>query len=125
MTTTTKQHFKLGQIVMTQGAQAALEEIAENIIPLDMPNRDIAIRYNVQNGTKALLIMHSELRQGTLCNDDHKLNKQACATEGQRDKDGHLMQERILSSYEIENTKFWVITEYDRSVTTLLLPSEY
>ena len=34
--------------------------------------------------------------------------------------------DRLLSSYAIsENIKIWVITEYDRSVTTILLPSEY
>jgi hypothetical protein len=34
--------------------------------------------------------------------------------------------ERILSSYRIgEYTRVWVITEWNRSVTTILLPSEY
>ena len=33
---------------------------------------------------------------------------------------------RLLSSYRSQNeTKFWVITEHDRSVTTVLLPEEY
>jgi hypothetical protein len=33
---------------------------------------------------------------------------------------------RILSSYQTKDgTKFWIITEWDRSVTTILLPSEY
>lgn len=32
---------------------------------------------------------------------------------------------RILSQYYVEGQKFWVITEHDRSVTTLLLPDEY
>ena len=34
---------------------------------------------------------------------------------------------RVLSSYPIgeDGTKVWVITEADRSVTTILLPSEY
>jgi hypothetical protein len=33
---------------------------------------------------------------------------------------------RIFSAYHIENdTKIWIITEYDRSATTILLPSEY
>lgn len=34
-------------------------------------------------------------------------------------------QTRIFSSFEIIDTKIWVITEWDRSVTTLLLPDEY
>ena len=33
---------------------------------------------------------------------------------------------RLLSVYQGANgTKFWVITEHDRSVTTILLPSDY
>ena len=32
---------------------------------------------------------------------------------------------RLLSAYRIEDAKFYVITEWDRSVTTILLPSEY
>ncbi len=34
-------------------------------------------------------------------------------------------KERILSSYETPKGKIWIITEWDRSVTTALLPSEY
>ena len=32
---------------------------------------------------------------------------------------------RIFSAYQIGSGKLWVITEYDRSVTTILLPEEY
>jgi hypothetical protein len=32
---------------------------------------------------------------------------------------------RILSSYPVGEQRVWVITEADRSVTTLLLPEEY
>lgn len=33
---------------------------------------------------------------------------------------------RLLSAYKLETgVKVWVITEADRSVTTILLPSEY
>ena len=32
---------------------------------------------------------------------------------------------RILSAYQIGAARLWIITEADRSVTTLLLPSEY
>lgn len=35
-------------------------------------------------------------------------------------------EDRLFSSYQIDrDLKLWVITEWDRSVTTLLLPSEY
>lgn len=34
--------------------------------------------------------------------------------------------DRILSAYKSEKgNKFWIITEWDRSVTTILLPDEY
>ena len=32
---------------------------------------------------------------------------------------------RVLSSYEVGGGRVWVITEADRSVTTILLPEEY
>ena len=32
---------------------------------------------------------------------------------------------RILSAYDIAGARVWIITEADRSVTTLLLPEEY
>ena len=39
----------------------------------------------------------------------------------------HAMQhdERILSAYRLHDEKLYVITEWDRSVTTLLMASEY
>ncbi|ARR51877.1 type I restriction endonuclease subunit M (plasmid) [Photobacterium damselae subsp. damselae] len=33
--------------------------------------------------------------------------------------------ERIISSYELQGEKIWIITEWDRSVTTILFPYEY
>ena len=32
---------------------------------------------------------------------------------------------RILSSYQLDDSRLWIITEADRSYTTLLLPEEY
>jgi hypothetical protein len=32
---------------------------------------------------------------------------------------------RVLSAYSVAGIKFWIITEKDRSLTTLLTPSEY
>jgi hypothetical protein len=32
---------------------------------------------------------------------------------------------RILSAYDVGGARFWIITEADRSVTTILLPEEY
>ena len=44
-----------------------------------------------------------------------------------RENDRALRQgERLLSSYHTPGgIKFWIITEADRSATTILLPSEY
>lgn len=33
--------------------------------------------------------------------------------------------DRIFSAYQFDTVKFWVITEADRSATTILLPEEY
>jgi hypothetical protein len=33
--------------------------------------------------------------------------------------------ERLLSAYRLGDDKVWIITEWDRSVTTILLPSDY
>ncbi|MGR5465287.1 hypothetical protein ACPV5G_20330 [Photobacterium damselae] len=35
--------------------------------------------------------------------------------------DGH----RIISAYELDGKKFFIMTEWDRTTTTFLLPSEY
>ncbi|MFT3784753.1 MAG: hypothetical protein QM770_01125 [Tepidisphaeraceae bacterium] len=52
---------------------------------------------------------------GEVCDEDRAENDFAV--------DKHL---RILSAYTAENgTRFWIITEADRSSTTLLLPDEY
>jgi hypothetical protein len=48
------------------------------------------------------------------------------ATEDQQsNRDAITEGSRIFSAYTIEGVKFWVITEADRSSTTILLPSEY
>ena len=51
---------------------------------------------------------------GDLGADDISANVDALAYDG-----------RVLSSYLISGTKVYVITEWDRSATTLLLASEY
>ena len=32
---------------------------------------------------------------------------------------------RVVSSYQVREKTIWIITEADRSVTTILLPEEY
>jgi len=53
---------------------------------------------------------------GDLCDEDKKENEAALATG----------QSRLHSQYTSESGKpFWVITEWDRSTTTLLMPEDY
>jgi hypothetical protein len=87
--------FDLGQTVATPGAIEALQ----------------------QSGVSAasLLVRHHCGDWGDLCAEDLSENNYALSH-------GY----RLFSSYQItEATKIWVITEADRSVTTLLLPEEY
>jgi hypothetical protein len=64
---------------------------------------------------KAALARHHSGDWGEVCESDGALNDEAI-TDGSR----------ILSAYVSSNdTKFWIITEADRSCTTVLLPSEY
>ncbi|GKS87471.1 type I restriction endonuclease subunit M [Acidovorax sp. SUPP1855] len=87
--------FPLGSTVMTQGVNALVAGGRLN--------------------PYVLLRRHLLGDWGDLCEDDRRLNDQAVR-----------LGNRILSAYQLEgNTTVWIITECDRSVTTLLLPSEY
>jgi hypothetical protein len=87
--------FHLGQIVATPGALAAFEGSGENPACF--------IRRHVQGDW------------GDLSADDIRENEFSL-------ENGL----RLLSAYHLkEGTKIWIITEADRSVTTVLLPEEY
>ena len=87
--------FDLGQIVGTPGAMRALEEAEKH--------------------PSELLVRHVTGDWGELPDEDKEENERSV-------EQGF----RILSAYTLETgTKVWVITEWDRSVTTLLLPVEY
>jgi hypothetical protein len=51
---------------------------------------------------------------GDLCQEDKELNNQALESDG-----------RILAAYQTSKGKIWIITEWDRSTTTILFPEEY
>lgn len=51
---------------------------------------------------------------GDVCREDWELNDRAVVAG-----------ERVLGSYSTSAGKVWIITEWDRSVTTFLFPSEY
>jgi hypothetical protein len=87
--------FSLGRVVATPGALRALEEANQN--PFEF------------------LARHQAGDWGELCEEDKRDNEFSVGNGF-----------RILSAYRTRNnTKIWIITEADRSVTTLLLPDEY
>lgn len=51
---------------------------------------------------------------GEVCEEDKAANDEALRTG-----------DRILSAYISNGHRFWIITEADRSATTILLPEEY
>ena len=87
--------FELGQIVATPGALAALKKAGQ------------------QPGE--FLTRHVNREWGDLDEEDRKENDYSLE---------HAF--RLLSAYKTNaGDRLWIITEADRSVTTLLLPEEY
>jgi len=60
------------------------------------------------------LARHATGDWGDLCTFDRRQNEIALREEA-----------RVFSSYNTPAGKVWVITEADRSITTILLPEEY
>jgi hypothetical protein len=61
------------------------------------------------------LARHAHCDWGEVCEEDRNANDQALRLGG-----------RLLSVYHTgSRVKFWIITEADRSATTVLLPEEY
>lgn len=95
--------FKTGPVVMTMG-----------------------VREIVLSGAEAADVIQSCLDRhcigdwGDLCEDDKAMNDESLEAE----KCGE-WSDRLFSSYETDFGKIYIITEYDRSVTTILLPEEY
>jgi len=88
-------HFRLGQTVATPGALEALGQAGQ--LPFHF------------------LARHARGDWGELCPADKRANDRALR-EG----------DRLLSAYKTSiGERLWVITEADRSATTILLPSEY
>jgi hypothetical protein len=90
-----KPMFDLGQLVATPGALTALEKSGQNAMEF--------------------LSRHVSGDWGELPKEDQDENRLSLAKGF-----------RLLSSYRTTaGDKLWVITEADRSVTTILLPEEY
>jgi hypothetical protein len=102
MTATTKRQrplFALGHIVATPGA---IRKIREHHLRGTSPGAELITRHVCGDW-------------GELDAEDREANDRAVH-----------YGERILSSYILpDGDKIWIITERDRSVTTLLLPEEY
>ncbi len=62
-----------------------------------------------------LLSRHAAGDWGDLCKEDIQQNESALLTN----------DNRLFSSYVTSKGKVWIITEYDHSATTVLLPDEY
>lgn len=60
------------------------------------------------------LARHASGDWGDLCPEDTLANNEALDHGG-----------RLFSAYGQGETRFWIITEADRSVTTVLLPEDY
>lgn len=88
--------FPLGHVVATPGALDLLDRLGIN--------------------ASTLLTKHEHGDWGDVCEEDASSNDLAIKTG-----------DRVLSAYSLGNAKerLWIITEHDRSVTTLLLPEEY
>ena len=87
--------FLLGRIVATPGALEALSQT----------NQDAAL----------FLSRHQHGDWGNLCEEDKQENEFSV-----------LNNFRILSAYTLNTrVRIWIITEADRSTTTILLPEDY
>lgn len=90
--------LKLGKVFVTRGVHTIIES-------------DPMLRVTME----ICLELYQRYNWGDTCKKDKKLNDIAV-------KEGY----RVLASYHLDkNIKIWIITEYDRSYTTILLPEEY
>jgi len=90
--------FKLGKLVMTRGVN---DRVAEDT--------------QFSKFVLGSLNRHARGDWGDMCKEDKDENELAL-------KQGNL---RVFSAYERNGFKIWIITEADRSATTILFPEEY
>lgn len=90
--------FELGQLVATRG-------VSDFIASLGGVG-DLLLSKCVQ--------MHASGDWGLVDDEDKQTNDRAV-----------INGDRIMSAYEIQGKRIWIITEWDRSVTTVLFPDEY
>lgn len=93
--------FPIGLVVATAGATSALLRAGQSHHPF--------------------LARHQAGDWGDVCASDAAMNDDAIDNGDDADDRG-----RVLSSYQTAlGDRIWVITEADRSATTILLPDEY
>ena len=90
--------FKLGYVVMTRGIADTME--SNNVFKTEV---DKAFE------------RYMNCDWGDTCEEDAAMNTEAVKTR----------EDRILAVYKTSEGKIWIITEWDRSYTTILFPSEY
>jgi hypothetical protein len=114
----------LGQVVMTAG-------VATQIARAEARRGD-GVAYGA--AVAEALARHEGGDWGEVCAEDKASNDDAVKFDGIPGKEDE--RQRVLSAYTIwqdktgthgtpEGTKVWIITEWDRSVTTVLFPDEY
>lgn len=87
--------FPMGKVVLTRGARTALIDLRENVL--------------------SYLKKHTSGDWSEMDKEDQEENRYSV--------DKRL---RIFSAYQLNSgVRIWIITEADRSVTTILLPEEY
>ena len=105
LTQTSQKKFKLGQLVATPAALEAIKNANQSLMDFIRP--------------------HIAGEWGNLCDEDKKLNDKAIANEHTAGTENDL-RGRVLSAYQTrKGVKIWIITEADRSITTILLPEDY
>jgi len=101
--------FDIGTLVITPGANKAISDACSS--------DSMSVYEQKANVIKSLVKRHQTGDYGDIDEDDARENNLSLQSK-------HPC--RILSVYEIaENIKIWIITEWDRSATTILLPEEY
>lgn len=96
----TNTKFPLGKLVITPNAKAALDELDAT---------------GLSEMFIALMGRHAQGDWGEISDDSKEANDASVENGG----------DMILSAYTIGGTRFWIITEHDRSATTILLPEDY
>lgn len=95
------QRFKLGNVIATRGVMDALLSDGSSID-------------RVRGILTEAVARHVQGDWGNICEYDKQVNDEAL-----------VYGDRILSAYEVEGLTIWIITEADRSATTILFPDEY